>query len=169
MPGSEWSDLLTEGNQLFEYLCRHYSDLFDQHGNIKDFDITPVSPIMMGYYEKVNEQYGKEIHTLIIPWIHEEYRSRRLTNSELWKPFRVPWDHNTMYYGYRKLFLFDKYYFQLTLVNDRDEINGILTKWVHFEAALYGWKNEGIDTLQPLNKVCVLADMMMPEENWIWK
>jgi hypothetical protein len=169
MPGSEWSDLLIEGEELFDYLCHHFYDLFDKNNNIKDFNLTPVTPLMMGYYENVNELYGKLIHDAIIPWIHEEYQSNRLITKELWKPFRVPWEHNIMYYGYRKLFIYDKYYFQLSLVNDSDEIDGILTRWVHFEVALYGWKVEGVDTLQPSNTVKILQDMMMPEENWKWK
>lgn len=169
MPGSSWEDIVKEGDQLFEHLCQHFYELFDEQNNINHFDICPVSPIMMGYYETVGEQIGKDVHDAIVPWIHEEYRSGRLTNKELWKPFRVPWQHNNMYHGYRKLFMYDKYYFQLALFNDRDMIDGTFTHWVCFEAALYGWKEEGINTLQPLNSVSVLEDMMMPEENWKWK
>jgi len=169
MPGSEWLDLLTIGDQLFDYLYHNFHSLFDDQHNIKHFDIHPASVTMMRYCDSICEQYVPKVHDAIIPWIREEYSSGRLTNKNLWKPFRIPYLYTSMYYGYRKLFMFDKYYFQLTLVSDGDTVDGTDTQWICFEVALYGWKDEGVDTLQPLNKVSVLEDMMMPEYDWIRK
>ena len=33
MNESTWNNFLIEGDKLFYYLCNHYSDLFDPHGN----------------------------------------------------------------------------------------------------------------------------------------
>ena len=163
-----WEELLGESDQLFDYLCHHFHDLFDEKNNIKHFDMRPSSAIMMGYYEEVNEQYGSDVHDAIIPWIHEEYRNGRLTCKEYWKIYRVPYQYNSIYYGYRKLFLFDKYYFQLTLANDKNMIDGIFTHYVCFEVALYGWKNDNVElTSQPYNTVSILDDMMIPIKDWM--
>ena len=76
------------------------------------------SPSMLGYYETIHEQYGNDIHHAIVPWIHEEYTSGRLMNKENWKPFHDPDNYNDIYYGYRILFPFNKYLFQLALDHD---------------------------------------------------
>jgi hypothetical protein len=161
-----WDELLKEGDQLFDYLCRHFYNLFDHNNNILFFDMWPATNIMHGYYEKINKEYGKSIHDTIVPWIHEEYKSGRLTNKEHWKPFRIPYQYTLMVYGYRKLFMFDKYYFQLILSNDRDMIDEVFTHYVCFQVALYGWKSDGSEALDRSTHVPVSDDMLMPEKDW---
>jgi hypothetical protein len=166
MSVSSWDRFHKRGEQLFDYLCNHFAELFNEKNEIKYFDMRPATTTMMGYYEHIYKLYGTDICKVISPWIKEEYLSGRLTRLDFWKPFRIPYQYNSMYYGYRKLFMFDKYYLQLTLIDDRDMIDGIFTDFVCFEVALYGWKDSYVDTLQPLNKVCVLDDMLMPIQDW---
>jgi hypothetical protein len=158
-----WSEFLEKGDELFEYLKHHFHDMFDAtDGSIKDFNMRFVSYTMSGYYDEVFEEHGRGIHDAILPWIHEEYRSGRLLNKEDWKPFRDQERVLGCYYGYRKLFMYDKYYLQLAMDNSPSVDNASC-----FEVALYGWREEGKDFLDcEYNTRIVPEDMRMPEDDW---
>jgi hypothetical protein len=114
---------------------------------------------MVGYYNEVFEEHEKGIHDALLPWIHEEYQSGRLLNKEDWKPFRDQEVLTTCYYGYRKLFMYDKYYIQLAIEGEKDDA------W--FEIELYGWKDDEKDYLaSDHNYMKMPEDMRMPDIHW---
>ena len=163
-----WERFEKEGDILYNYLITHFNDMFEPTGKIKKFDMTYVTYLTSGYYEKINEEYGEEIHEQIIPWIYEEHRSGRLLNKENWKPFRDQLRFTSMYYGYRKLFCFrDFFYFQLAILEVRhDTPNGRLETSNDFNVALYGWKDKENEKIQPDEQIEIQENMMMSETHW---
>lgn len=134
---SDWNECITLVNEWFTYLCAHFDDMLDED-RIRHFDIQYADSKMMGYYEEVAEKYGEEIHRTLIPWIREEAQSGRLFRSSHWKPFRKPYLYTACYAGYRKLFYYGAYSFQLTMIKDQDwNEQGVREDWICFEAALY--------------------------------
>jgi hypothetical protein len=87
-----------------------------------------------------------------------------------------------MYFAYRKLFQYKHYYFQVAMETfcEIDECKYCRhTKDVYFEEceensqhfilALYGWKIETSDKLQPYNKILIPDDNIMPYDDWIYQ
>jgi hypothetical protein len=84
-----------------------------------------------------------------------------------------------MYYGYRKLFQYKQYYFQLAMesrcILDEceycdlfdDEYNDKNSK--HFKLALYGRKDDNSNVIRPCCTCCeimILSDNIMIERDW---
>ena len=170
MTDGTWQRFLKEGDIIYEYFTTHFEDMFESTGEIKRFDMRYMSYLTSGHYERVMEEYGEQVHKEIIQWIHEEHRSGRLFHKEHWKPFRDQLWFTSMYYGYRKLFCFQDYYFQLAVEKMKYDLpEGGLETSFDFRVALYGWKEKGDIYLKPYAKdIVVEDDMMMPERHWIW-
>ena len=168
MSVSLWTKHIKPSDYLFNYLYHHYHDLFDEENCIKHFDMRPATASMMGHYETIHEQYGKDVHDAIVPWIHAEHRSGRLMNKENWKPFHEPDCYTSIYCGYRILFPFNKYLFQLALEGGGDCIGDKFTYWIAFQVALYGWKQDDLDEIiRPSHGVMdVSDDMTIPLHDW---
>jgi hypothetical protein len=170
-----WDRFLKEGEELFNYMIHNFDDMFD--GNkIKHFDIRYEYIYDEGTQE-IKERYGEDIQKELIPWIKKEFESNELINSTSWKPFRDQYTLSDMYFGYRKLFQFKHYYFQLAMESECDlddckycinDTNKIIFS-PHFCLALYGWKDESSDILQPYNKVKIPLDNIMPESDWVYQ
>ena len=154
-----WNEFLEEGEKLYYHLCHHFDDLFTpDKTEIIYFDMSYATVDMMEYDEALFETRGKEIHDAILPWILEEHRSGRLLNKEWWTPVRDPWDFFDMYYGYRKLFLFETYYLQLGIIHGSyDGPNNTLEHRICLQTALYCMKD---------GDVTVTDDMLMPDKHW---
>lgn len=164
-----WSEFVQKGDKLFDYMTHHFDEMFNEDGSIKHFDMRFMSYSMVGYYHDVFEEHGKGIHDALLPWIHEEYRSGRLVNKEDWKPFRDEECVTKCYYGYRTLFMYEKYYLQLAIDEGRFTIPGsrISDYCIVFEVALYGWKEDGKDYLASDDEYMKMPeDMRMPEKHW---
>jgi hypothetical protein len=163
----EWEDCLKEGEEAFQYMIHHYDDMLDGD-RVKHFDIWYATYWMQSYYDDVKALYGKEIQVELAPWIKNEFESKRLFEPTLWKPFRDGDSPNYINMGYKKLFVYKNYYFQLQIETtcsdcvdcERNE------NPIHFDIALYGWKDEHSDKVLPYNDVSVLPDYMMPERDW---
>lgn len=163
----DWDQCIIEGKKSFDYMISHFYEMFDET-TINDFYIRYATNTMMSYYEDVNEKYNSDIQHTLIPWIKNEFEEKRLVNDINWKPFRDSDDYNDMYLGYNKLFQYKQYYFQLALesgcvCDDCIPIN----KCRHppcFELALYGWKEDGSENVQPYD--IDMIDSMMPEKYW---
>lgn len=159
---SNWTDCLQEGDRRFTYLCDHFDQMIT-HDTIPHFDISYATMLMRGYYEEVAMIYLDAIRRAIIPWIHQERACGRLFDRQYWKPFRLPDLYTECYHGYRILFQYDRFYFQLTMIDDREwDDTGKRTEWTCFEAALYG-RSDMEDTVRD-----VTGDQMMPEKQWGW-
>ena len=108
-------DLVKKGEELFQYMIHNYDTMFDGD-YIKHFDVWYTSHMMEGYYDEAIKECGKNnIKAELIPWIRKEFETNNLFNSENWRPER-DYDYCDMYLGYRKLFVYKQYYFQLQIV-----------------------------------------------------
>jgi hypothetical protein len=124
------------------------------------------------YINGVKDKYLDIIQPELIYWIQNEFNENRLFDNNNWKPFRDRYEIDLMYLGYNKLFQYEQYYFQLAIESDIwDDIvdckyckNG--DSLIHFELALYGWKDEKFDKIQPYNEFIINLDCMMPEKEW---
>ena len=171
MSDSDWVSFEKEGEELYEYLTRHFECLFEPTGAIKYFDMRYTFYPTYDYYEGVKKEIGKQVHKEIIPWIHEERRTGRLFDNRNWKPFRDQDVLTSMYYGYRPLFVFhDFFYFQLVIERIyRDTANRTIKPCIVLQVGLYGWKERGIEYIQPYDDLMIEADNMMPDRHWIQK
>ena len=169
MSESDWPRFEKEGDELYEYLITHFEELFEPTGAIKYFDMRYTSYLTLGYYEGVKKECGKQVHREIIPWIHEERRSGRLFDKENWKPFRDQDFLTRMYCGYRKLFVFhDFFYFQLIMERVyHDTADRKVKASMDLRVGLYGWKEKGVDGVQPYTMAVMLGDNdMMEDRHW---
>ena len=157
------SALLEEGERLHAHLLTHFDEMIGDQ--MKHFDIHYTCQGTSCNYEYVSDRYGAHIKEAIRPWILEEHKSGRLFERDQWRPFRDQCDYYSMYYGYRTLFIFhDILYFQLTIRDILvDEPDGTLGQYILFEAALYGWKEEGEEALKPRRKI-VSGDQLTDRE-----
>ncbi len=129
------------------------------------FDIGYTSQGTSCEYEWLSDHYKDDVKEAIRPWILEQYASGRLLERDQWRPFRDPCTYTRMYYGYRTLFVYHgAVYFQLTIRDEIVDHPDRTSGWyIIFEAALYGWKEEGEETLRPGRKV-VVGDQLTDRE-----
>lgn len=165
-----WDGFVKEGEILFEYMQYHFTYMIDGE-KIKHFDIQYTTWSTIDYYIHVREKYRNIIQSDLISWIVEEFKSKRLINNTNWKPFRDSYTVTDMYLGYNKLFLYNGYYFQLTITSDIwEDIEDCFycsnnENLIHFELALYGWIEDS-DVVQPNRPSSVLLDCMIPLSDW---
>lgn len=162
-----WDRFLKEGGVLFDWMIYNYETMFDGD-KIKHFDIRYGTYSVMDSEEEVKLLYGNEIEKALIPWINNEYQSGRLFEKTNWKPFRDQYLLTRMYFGYKYSFNFKNYYLQLAL----EFACGICEYCkkgeprIHFEVALYGWKEPEKENIQPDDVVPIPQDNIIPE--WYW-
>lgn len=154
-----WNKFIKEGDIMYHYMITSFNQMFNNDGTIKNFDMRYGTYSMGECYELIYATHGNQIHDTICLYIHEEYRSGCLFIQSDWKPFRDQIDLTQMYYGYRKLCMYNDYYLQLIMVNELcDTDNNRLEGVISFQVALYGWKN-GKD-------LSLSIDMKMPDHLW---
>ncbi len=173
---STWIGFEVEGDILYNYMINNLDEMFKDESTIKHFDI------LDGYYPNICDtyniriQYGTDIQRELIQWIKEELKENRLFDKMLWKPFRDQHTFSDMYLGYRKLFWYKHYIFQLSILStcslDTCEYCDFSTNMYcfdnskHFMLALYGWEKDGTIKLQPYEQVVIPKDNMMIEKHW---
>ncbi len=169
-----WERFLKEGDILFNYMINNFEDMFDGD-TIKHFDIRYGVYEVIDFIKEMAQidkiKWCNEIQNELIKWIRNEYNNNRLLNKNNWKPCRDVYHIVNMYLGYNKLFQYKQYYFQLAVDSDLLDCmedckycnNNEST--IHFELALYGWKDYNSSILQPDN-IIILSDNMMPYEYW---
>lgn len=167
----DWQEYVKEAEQSYNYMINNYNDMFD--GDIiKHFDIRYVSCLVMECADDLEEECGTDIQKTLLPWIRNEHESSRLFEYINWKPFLDNWTFNDVYLGYRKLFTYKNYYFQLGVTfgmyddvpdckycKNRDNVT-------HFELRLYGWKDENSEMIQTGNNLTTISNDLMPEVDW---
>jgi hypothetical protein len=165
-----WDEFLEEGEILYNYMINNFEKMFDGD-NIKYFSIINGIYRNIKDTDKMTEEYGNKIEKKLIPWIKQEFEEGRLFNKELWKPFRNQSNLVDMYYGYKILFQYEEYYFQLAIEDycDFDENDKRIDDRACFLLALYGWKNNNSNMLQPYNDSIIPFDNTMPNEHWVLK
>lgn len=163
-----WDKFVEHGKKLYSYMINNFDSMLDLN-SIRHFDIRSQGVHDLGSQE-VKDEYGKDIEKELIEWIKIHHADNNLFNIDNWKPFR---DRNSLvdsYLGYKILFRYKHYFFQL-VVDDECELdycNDCLNKlnsW-HFAVILYGWTEEGNKNTMPYNDPPVLDDNIMPENDW---
>jgi hypothetical protein len=114
----------------------------------------------------IKEKYISDIEAELLPWIKKE--GSALFEYNNWIPFRHEYSMTEMYLGYRKMFIYKEYVFQLSLVSDCSyNIRCNSRKFgnsIHFVASYYGRKEGNI--IQPDEIFTLLEDNIIPEEYW---
>ena len=162
-----WSKFLKEGDVIFNYMIQNYNLMINDNKiwGLEIFEIRQKFGSEIHYLEK---NYLDEIQKELIPWIQNQYKTGQLIEKSNWKPFR---DHGftTFTLGYKVMFQYKQYYFQLSMDTDCPAITEFKDEeysWVSFLLALYGWKEDGKEKLQPDDDVVIPPDNTMPE--WYW-
>jgi hypothetical protein len=166
-----WDKFLVEGDILYNYMLNNFENMFDGDSKIKHFDIVCGLFALTEYIDEIKEQYNDDIQKELILWIKKELEENRLFQKDSWKPFRDPDLIIYMFFGYRKMFQYKNYYFQLSLSTDceyNDECEYCKNKenTRHFGLAFYGWKDINKEKLQPDNLLFVPSDNIIPESFW---
>jgi hypothetical protein len=166
-----WNEFLEEGDELYTFMVNNFENMFDGESIIKHFDIRRF------YFSEVNtavdmlddEEYT-DIQKELSTWVKKEKQEGRLFDKTLWKPFR-DFDLIEMYNGYRKLFQYKHYYFQLGMETvcmikdcpycdpEEDE-----TASKHFVLEIYGW--EGEDKIGYPYRCDIPEDNIIQERYW---
>lgn len=166
---SGWEGFLEEGDEYFKYLVEHYDTMINEEKKtITHFTVREGMYGLDEYVNKIKETDLDDIENQIIPWIIKERESNNLFDKLNWKPFRDHDTFTTMFFGYKKMVKYKKYWFQFAI----DWICGNNCKCgdnnthPHFVVALYGWEDEAHTQLQPYNNFPIPVDNKMPEDYW---
>ena len=161
---------MKDGNKMYNYMVNNFNDMVNDK-SIRHFNVGYALPHVMDYADEINEKYNNDIQLELIPWIKKEFDSEALFEYTNWMPFRDRYVMTEMFLGYRKLFIYKKYIFQLSLISDCDykDIcdnckNGISD--IHFVASLYGWKdNKDNNKIKPYENFTI-EDNSIPDSFW---
>ena len=154
-----WETLAKDGDELFEYLINNYEKMLDGEDKVKHFNIDKAKHFNIDngdYLEdcviEIKETYSDELQKELAPWIKNEFQKNELFKIENWKPFRdCDLYLSFIYLGYRKMFQFKHYIFQLAIsfgCEERDTCihcikEDLIGKFkIRFGLGLYGWKDE---------------------------
>jgi hypothetical protein len=163
-----WDRFLIEGEQTFSFMIQEFK-LMINDDKIRDFGMFDLrNNNFDNEIEELEKYYIDDIERQLIPWIYKEYESGRLFEKINWKPFRDLQSLTSAYLGYRVMFQYKQYYFQL-LVDTCYHKNYTNYNYdcVSFALALYGWKDEHNQNLQPDNVAPIPSNNYMPE--WYWE
>ena len=171
-----WDRLVLEGETLYTYMINNYDKMFDGEKTIKHFGIEIGSLGLQDYVDEILENYYTGIQEELIVWLKKEKDDNRLFENKNWNTFRDPDILLWMFLGYRKMFQYKHYIFQISL-NTRcgyvldDDCKYCTGKEHHscFGLVLYGWKDEKYENLQPNNRIAILDDYLMPEPVWMYE
>lgn len=168
-----WDDFIEEGDKLFEYMLHNFDSMFDNSGTtVKHFNAIPGTYTSIDHTDEIIDAYREDIQKKLIVWIKNELDINELFEKEYWKPFRDESMLSCMYLGYRKLFVYKQYFFQLALEPecmdcgycDNNE------KPYHFELVYYGYKeNEDDKFLLPFRYIEVLENNIICKFYWDMK
>jgi len=166
-----WEKFIIRGNALYNYMIHNFENMFENESSIKNFEIVDIFYMFSITIKNIIIQHNQDIHNQLFLWIKNEFKENRLFDKNLWKPFRDVEVMTDMVLGYRYMFKYNQYYFQLCIDSyyfiDNDFINGIYNNnFAFFELALYGWINENNDKLQPNNMVAIPLNNFMPDIYW---
>lgn len=174
-------DWKKESVEVFDYMIHHYDEMFEQNGmnekNIKYLEIYGRNYGMIDCARKIQKNHLSSIQIHIVPWIENEFKSGNLFQSRNWRPFIHCESINSMLFGYRKYFIFDNHYLQLSIERDcvemsieRDgvevdyiEINEAVTRFV---LIYHGFKIDNIPTLFPGNYYKIPQNEYIDDERW---
>ncbi len=148
-----WKRFVEEGDILYNHMINNFNIMI-RGESITHFDIVYGRYCVMDDTDEIKDKYINDIQKELILWIHNQ--GKDLFDYNNWIPFRDEYVLTTMFLGYRKMFIYQKYVFQLSLVTK--------CKSIHFVASLYGWLENNI--LQPDDFCSLPEDNIIPEKIW---
>ena len=170
-----WDEFLIKGDALFDYMTQNFEKIMDEtmiYCSIVDNRLR-----FWHELDELNEIYKDDIEKLFISWIKNEVETQELFQKTNWKPFRDLEAMVHMNLGYRKMFQYKQYYFQLMIDSDYYFSFDNLHDFIHnkedenahifFVLALYGWKDDEHEKLQPDDDAVIPSDNIMPI--WYWE
>ena len=139
-----WGEFLEEGDELFEHMTKNFESMLsgDTIKHLNMFIGTGFTEYEC--YEKIMLEIDL-IEKTLITWINQEHIAGRLFNKDLWKPFRDLQYLHDMHLGYKKMFKYGQYIFQLGLQRDCYAECKLCMGYihnVHFCLALYSGSEE---------------------------
>lgn len=163
-----WSEFLIKSDKLFNYMIHNYNFMINNN-KLRHFEIMDYRDKIDRHDKKIlddlNDNYLKSIEDKLIPWIETQHKSGQLFEKSNWKPFRDQEDFLTCVIGYKVLFQYDNYYFQLVMDLAYVSLKG-RNMYGYFQLSLIGWKEDDKEKLQPDDKVIIPHDNIMPD--WYW-
>lgn len=163
-----WAEFVEEGDELYNYMVNNFNDMIDEK-TIRHFNIVYGRYCVIDDTDEIKDKYISEIQKELIPWIHNQ--GKDLFDYNNWIPFRDEYAMTQMYLGYRKMFIYKEYVFQLSLVSDCSyNIRCNTCKFgnsIHFVASYYGRKEGNI--IQPDEIFTLQDDNIMPDKYWYWE
>ena len=172
-----WRVLAEECDKLFEDFVPHYKNMLDGEDKIKHFCMKGRSWGLMEDVNEIREEIKDDIQRQLVPWIKNEFKYNDLTNIKRWRPVRDFYTLTYVFLGYKKLFQYKHYLFQLILLYECDDDDDTcICKYCenkehtpHFGVMLFGWRDINCDKLQPENRLTVFDDNMIPKSYWDFK
>jgi hypothetical protein len=168
-----WADFVAQGDELFDYMRHNFESMFDGASRIKHFMLT-FDVLSKGCdTDELYKEHGKDIEQELISWIRTEFDTGRLFDKEKWKPFYIYLPD--MYLGYRHIFQYKHYVFQLALdycfeydwrigMGDCKDCETSENS-IHFQLVIYGVKDEN-DIVSGIRSSITLRDNSMPDCWW---
>lgn len=169
---SGWEECVKKGKKLYQCMIDTFDNSFDKSGKIIDFRIYHVyDATFLEAEHLVIDGFKDDIHEQLLPWIHEEHQSGRLFQQKDWKPFRDPYNVVFTYYGYRKLFVYNKYYLQLVVDDWAIPVDDhTMKRTVTFHLRVYGWKEKDSSCVHHYGCVMINENTLrMPSIDWYEK
>jgi hypothetical protein len=189
-----WDRFINEGDILFNYMIHNFDKMFDGKLIIKHFDIESGFFGLFDYIDDIKEQYNDNIQQELIHWIQKEFNNKELFQETNWRPFRDQDILTCMFLGYRRMFQYKHYIFQLILnsscencdvcnycknnedctlsepSSEREMPSGERSspEGTHFGLSFYGWKDKDYMKLQPYNNMSLSDDNVIPEQFWLY-
>ena len=102
------------------------------------------------YAEEVEKRFGEPLKRMYAQWLQEEHAHNRLLDRAYWQIYRDPRNFVDSYLGYRRLFVYQQHYFQVTYEN-------------RIYLTLYGWTE---DSCTFLPDRIDLPDQTIPDRHW---
>jgi hypothetical protein len=168
-----WDRFVKEGDILFNYMIQNFEKMFDGHSIIKHFDIESGFIGLFDYIDDIKEKYNDNLQYELIQWIQNEFHNNELFKETNWRPFRDQDILTCMFLGYRRMFQYKHYIFQL-IINSSCENCDVCEyckhkeNRIHFSLSFYGWKEKDCITLHPYNRLSLSDDNVLPEQFWLY-
>ena len=147
---------IREGEELYRFLIENFDKMFNEDKTLIFVDIRYFFDSCQDYVEDIRKNYNDSIKKEFGLWLLQEKSSGRLFDRTNWQIYRNRDICTDMYIGYRTLFVYKQYYFQVSY------------DFYFFALGLYGWKDEHKETLQPDNLELILSDLYISERNWYY-
>jgi len=166
-----WDEFVKEGDVHFDYMTKHVETLLSENTK-KGFDIIAGDHHLHdAILEDIKEIHGSALKKALIPWIRQEIEKGDLFQRTNWNPFRG-WELTNSHFGYRKIFRWEGFHFQLALENFcspydedcedcRNGINGTF-----FEVALWGVTRDDFPYRKGYEFISFLDDRF-PDKYWV--